>query len=66
MEMKTIAIGGHCRGSKIRHNRGNKYAKKNGKKRMSQEEFEREMYELKKRFNVVHMLLHWKIVENQK
>ena len=64
MEMKTMVIDGHWRGSKIRHNRGNKDAKKNGKKRMSQEKFEREMYELKKRFNVVHMLLQGKIVEN--
>jgi hypothetical protein len=64
--MKTMAIDGHCRGSKIRHNRGNKDAKKNGKKRMSQEEYEREMYELKKRLNVVQMLLQGKIAENQK
>ena len=66
MEMKIMAIDVHCRGSKIKHNRGNKDEKKNGKKRMSQEEYEREMYELKKRLNVVQMLLQGKIAENQK
>ena len=46
----------HSKGSQRDHSRGQKkkYAKENG---MSKEEIEKEIYELKERFNIVKMRL---------
>lgn len=49
---KKMATDGH--NSKRGHNKREKHAKENG---MSKEEIEKEIYELKERFNIVKMRL---------
>jgi hypothetical protein len=66
-EMETMTIDGHCRGSEESHNRKRKYAKEDGiRKRMSQEELDREMVELNIQLSYMEQLLQSKVKENQR
>jgi hypothetical protein len=51
--MEKMITDGHCRGLERSHNRGKKDAKKNGINIMSQEEYDKEMEELKNTLNVI-------------
>jgi len=53
-----MTIDGHYRGLEGSHNKGNKYAKENSIKRMSQEEIDREMVELRVQLSYIGQLLH--------
>jgi hypothetical protein len=64
MDMKTMTTDSHCRGSKIIHNKGKKDDKTNGIKRMSKEEYVRDMDDINKRLNVIQMFLQENMKEN--
>jgi hypothetical protein len=65
--MKTMSTDGHCRGSERSNNIRRKDSKENGmRKRMSQEEYGKEMDELNERLIFMPMLLHKKVKENQR
>jgi ribosomal protein L29 len=62
-----MATDGHCRGSETSHNiRGKKYAKEDGMRKMSQEEIDRELDELRIKLNYLRQLLQRKVKENQR
>jgi hypothetical protein len=63
-EMKIMAIDGHYRGLERIHNKEEKDANANGIKKINQEEYDKEMIELRERLNVIHMFLHRNIAES--
>jgi hypothetical protein len=62
-----MTIDGHYKGSERSHNKGKNGSKENGiRRRMSQEEIDREMVELKAQINNIRELLQNKIEENHR
>jgi hypothetical protein len=61
-----MTIDSHDRGSGRSYSQREEYAKADGKKRMSDEEFDKEMVELKAQLNYVKQLLQKKVDENHR